>query len=172
MDQKKRIILVGFMGSGKTNFGKKLANKLNLSFIDSDLEIELNENRSINQIFEEDGEESFRKLEQVFIQNLIQSEDSFILSTGGGLPCFEDNMNRLNELGTTIYLELSPKALLKRLENGLEHRPLLRNLNEGELLKYIETKLSERSPFYQKAKIVQPGLSLNSKAIKALLEKI
>ncbi len=147
------------MGSGKTTFGKKLASKLDLPFIDSDLEISMNENKSINELFAEDGEDYFRDLESTFIQNLMKSDQDFVLSTGGGLPCFKDNMEVLNQLGTTIYLEMSPQALLKRLENGLDDRPLLKDLTENELLTYISQKLEERTPYYQKAKIIFPGIN-------------
>ena len=139
--KSKKIILIGFMGSGKTTFGKKLASKMNLPFIDSDMEISMNENKSINEIFEAYGENHFRDLESAFIKNLKDTNEGFILSTGGGLPCFGDNMEVLNQLGTTIYLEMNPKALLKRLENGLDERPLLKDLSENELLDTSQTCL-------------------------------
>jgi shikimate kinase len=168
-----RVILIGFMGSGKTTFGRKLATKLDLPFIDSDLEIEMNENKSINQLFTEYGEDGFRKMETDFIKNLALSDDEFVLSTGGGLPCFNNNMETLNSIGLTLYIKLSPKALVKRLENGKNERPLLKNKSEDEMLQYIEETLEKRSPFYQKAKIIFPGIDAKkASAIDLLIEEI
>ena len=167
-----RIILVGFMGSGKTSFGKKLAKKLNIPFIDSDHEIELQEKKSINELFEMIGESGFREIEQNFILNLKQKSDSFILSTGGGLPCYKNNMEQLNSIGTTIYLELTPKALQSRLKSGKDHRPLLKNKTDDEMLLYIEEKLNERIQYYNQAQIKIDGLHINAKVIQNLTNKI
>lgn len=168
-----RIILVGYMGSGKTTFGKTLAKRLNLPFLDSDKEIAKKENKSINSIFEQLGETEFRKMESAFINSLKDADEAFVLATGGGLPCFNNNMDLLNALGTTIYLEMSPKALLKRLENGIDQRPILKQLNEDQLLNHIETQLDARSTFYKQAYIIFPGIEAkNPSEIDKLITKI
>ena len=108
-----RIFLIGYMGSGKTTLGRKLAYILQYQFIDLDDYIEKQEGRKISHIFEEDGEDYFRKLERVYLHRVIDKED-LVISTGGGTPCFFDNMNQMNEYGKTIYINIHPKALLPR----------------------------------------------------------
>lgn len=149
----KRIILVGFMGSGKSTLGKKVAKKLNIPFIDSDTEIEEHFQKSIGDIFTEHGESHFRTLETEYIEALDLRED-FVLATGGGMPCFNRNMELLNEIGTTFYLERSPKELTHRLFNAKTERPLIAGLTEEELLPFIETRLSQREEYYKRASIV------------------
>ena len=149
----KRIILIGFMGSGKSTLGKKLANRLAIPFIDSDSEIENEHNKSIGELFGEHGESHFREIEAHFIRSL-QSRDSFVLATGGGMPCFHANMSLLNNLGTTFYLERTPKELMNRLVNAKQQRPLIAGLSEEDLLHFIEDKLSEREEYYKQASIV------------------
>ncbi len=149
----KRIILIGFMGSGKSTLGKKLASRLSVPFIDSDTEIEKEYNKSIGELFGEYGESHFREIEAHFIQSL-NGRDSFVLATGGGMPCFHSNMSLLNNLGTTFYLERSPKELMNRLINAKQKRPLVSGLSEEDLLSFIENKLNEREEYYKKASIV------------------
>lgn len=149
----KRVVLVGFMGSGKSTLGKKLANKLKVPFIDSDSEIEAHFQKSIGELFAEHGESHFRELERDYIEAL-DLRDDFVLSTGGGMPCFGDNIERLNEIATTFYLERSPKELAHRLANAKEQRPLISGLNKDELLEYIENKLLEREEYYKKAQMI------------------
>lgn len=168
-----RIILVGYMGSGKTTFGKTLAKRLNLPFLDSDKEIAKKENKSISSIFEQLGEAEFRKMESAFINSLKDRDEPFVLATGGGLPCFNNHMDLLKDLGTTIYLEMPPKALLKRLENGIDQRPILKQLNEDQLLNHIETQLDSRATFYKQAHLIFPGINAkNSSEIDKLITKI
>jgi shikimate kinase len=161
----KRIIFIGYMGSGKTTLGKKIANRLGIPFIDSDEAIEKNENATIAELFESCGENVFRDLETEFI-NSLSREDSFVLSTGGGLPCFNGNMNRLNELGVTFYLERPAKELQQRLMNAKEVRPLILNKTEDELLTFIELNLEIRSPYYEMAHYV---LKRNEQEVKDVL---
>jgi shikimate kinase len=147
-----RVILVGFMGSGKTTLGKKIANKLGVPFIDSDNEIEAHYGKSIGQIFVESGESHFRAIESEYLEALNLRED-FVLATGGGMPCFGNNMDRLNLLGTSFYLERSPKELTHRLIKAKAKRPLIDGMEEGELLQYVENTLLKREEYYQKAHI-------------------
>jgi shikimate kinase len=149
----QRIILVGFMGSGKSTLGKKLAKRLNIPFLDSDDEIEKGVLLSVGEIFGTHGEAKFREIETEYIQSL-QNEGGFVLATGGGLPCHNNLMEKLNELGTTFYLERSAKELAHRLRNAKSQRPLIDGLSDADLLAFIEEKLPHREEFYRQAKIV------------------
>lgn len=152
--QNKRIFLIGFMGVGKTTLGKKLANKTKLPFFDIDQEIEKVSDLSINMIFEKYGEVYFRKEETKMLNKLINNYPEAIISVGGGLPCFNDNMKLMNRAGLTCYLQRPAKELFHRLKNSKENRPLLTGKSDAELLQYIEVKLLEREVFYSKAKII------------------
>lgn len=149
----KRVILVGFMGSGKSTLGKKVANRLGVPFIDSDSEIETHFGKSIGELFATNGESHFREIEREYIEAL-DLRDDFVLATGGGMPCFSDNMERLNRTGTTFYLERSAKELAHRLSHAKTQRPLIAGLEEDELLSFIENKLLEREDYYRKADVV------------------
>ncbi len=141
------------MGAGKTTLGKKIAKKMNLPFIDSDREIEERHKKSIGDIFTENGESFFRTLETEYITSL-QNKDEFVLATGGGMPCFGKNMELLNELGTTFYLERSSKELANRLFNAKTRRPLIEGMEQEELLSFIEERLSMREEYYKSAQVV------------------
>lgn len=149
----KRIILIGYMASGKTTLGKKLANKLNIPFIDVDAKIEELEGCSISEIFLLKGEKGFRLLETDFLKTYCFPE-SFVLSTGGGMPCFNDNMKTLNALGTTFYLKRPVKELVNRLVSAKEKRPLVEGKSIEELEAFITDTLIIRSPFYEASKFV------------------
>lgn len=141
------------MGSGKTTLGKKVANRLNIPFIDSDKEIEEHYGKTISEIFVEFGESRFREIEQDYIQAL-DLRDDFVLATGGGMPCFGNNMAVLNEIGLTFYLKRSPKELTQRLLQAKAKRPLLEGLSEDELYSFVEKKLEDRSEYYIQSKII------------------
>ncbi len=148
-----RVILVGFMGCGKSTLGKKLANRMGIPFLDSDAEIEKGVLMSVGEIFGAFGESRFREIETEFLDTLNE-EGSFVLATGGGMPCFHRNMDKLNALGTTFYLERSPKELANRLFNAKTKRPLIDGLSESDLLRFIEDKLAEREEAYKQANFV------------------
>lgn len=152
------------MGSGKSTLGKKLANRLGIPFIDSDQQIEKEYHKTIGELFGEYGESHFREIEAHFIRSL-HSKESFVLATGGGMPCFHSNMSLLNELGTTFYLERSPKELMNRLINAKQQRPLISGLAEDDLLEFIEQKLSEREEYYKQSSVI---LSREEQTIDAL----
>ena len=146
------IILVGFMGSGKTTFGKELAEKLNYRFIDTDQEIEQLVGMSIDTLFKTKGEAYFRQLERQYLREV--KLNNTVLSTGGGMPCYYDNMEYLNKIGVTVYLEYSSEELFNRLKEDQSNRPLLQNQSEEEMFKTIETLLAKRKPYYLKAQTI------------------
>jgi shikimate kinase len=149
----KTIFLVGFMGSGKSTLGKKLATHFNAAFIDLDTEIEKQAGKSITSIFEMDGEAFFREKEKDTLRNLPDKEILFV-ATGGGTPCFHENMEWMKSNGVVIYLNLPTSILIGRLKENKAHRPLIKNLNGTELSEYVSQKLEERNPFYEKADIL------------------
>ena len=151
-----KIYLIGFMGCGKSTLGKKLALKLGYQFVDIDKVIEADIKMSITEYFQKHGENNFRELEKSILRTIDIPENA-IIATGGGAPCFFDNMQWMNQNGTTIYISLSPKALAKRLESATEQRPVLQNLKGEALEQFISEKLIEREPFYTQAEIIIKG---------------
>lgn len=141
------------MGSGKTTLGKKLANKLAYEFIDTDSLIESFYGKTIPEIFATEGETKFREWEQLIVSEL-ESRENCIISVGGGLPCYEGNMDRLLALGKVIYLQRSPKELFHRLINKKNERPLLKDKTEHELLNHITNLLEKRKEYYERAHII------------------
>ncbi len=164
-----RIFLIGFMGSGKSTLGYKLARKIGYLHIDMDQLIEETAGMTIPGIFREHGEEVFRKWEHDILLELCTREKA-VISTGGGAPCHDDLIGIMNTNGTTIYIELSPLSLKDRLVHSRTDRPLIRGKSESELLDYITAKLAEREPFYRKAHHTIDGTSLNTDDLVDLLE--
>jgi shikimate kinase len=162
------IFLIGFMGSGKTTLGRKLASKMGYEFIDLDHKLEQQVELSIAEYFSFFGEDSFRKLESEILKKTAYPENA-IISTGGGLPCFFDNMDWMKQNGKTVYIKLAPKTLADRLENGKEERPLLQEKHGDALIAFIEQKLAERESFYSQANIVADGLSLTADRLEQIL---
>lgn len=153
-----KIFLIGYMGAGKTTLGRPLAEKLQVPFIDLDAAIEAREGRTIRQLFIEVGEAVFREKER----DCLQSGDfpeQFVMATGGGAPCFFDNMDWMNRQGVTIYLRADPLTIASRLEDQREERPLLRSLSKEELPEFVRNRLRERDIYYMKAELVleKPG---------------
>ncbi len=146
----RRIILVGYMGSGKTTIGKALSKETGMMFYDLDWYIESRMHKTVSQIFAERGEEAFRKMEYNMLHEVAEFED-VIISCGGGTPCFFDNMDYLSQQGDVVYLKASPDTLYKHLLMAKVERPLLKDKTQDELIDYITTHLAEREPYYQKA---------------------
>ena len=165
-----KIFLVGFMGCGKTTFGKKLASKLNFNFVDLDKVVEEAIGMSISAYFQKYGEGRFRDEESRILKTTAFPENS-VIATGGGAPCFFDNMDWMNLNGTTVYISLTPKALASRLESATDERPVLRGLKGEELEKFIAAKLEERNPFYNKASIIAEGLNISPESFIPKLEE-
>lgn len=153
MSPSTNIYLIGFMGCGKSYMGKRLAKQLNRNFIDLDTFLEDKEGKSIAQIFEEGGESLFRQLERDYLTATSDFENT-VIATGGGCPCFFDNMEWMDVSGQTIYLKTPTPILVERLQSETAHRPLLANKSTAELTGFIVQKLVERSPIYQQAQIV------------------
>ena len=148
-----RIILIGYMGAGKTTIGKALSKELGIIFYDLDWYIESRMRKSVSQIFAEKGEEGFRKIEYNMLHEVAEFED-VIISCGGGTPCFFDNMDYLNQQGDVVYLKATPEVLYKHLLMAKVERPLLKGKTADELIAYITGHLKEREPYYQKAKYI------------------
>jgi shikimate kinase len=148
-----KVYLIGFMGSGKTHIGQKLAQLLGFLFVDTDSLIENTEGMTVAQLFENKGETAFRDIESERLKSLSKW-DNIIVATGGGAPCFLDNMTYLNNSGITVYLKTNPQLLLERLLPETEKRPLLKGRSEVELLAFITTKIEEREAFYGQADII------------------
>lgn len=148
--QNTLIFLVGFMGCGKSTFGRKLAKTLEYSFIDMDTYIEEKAGKTIPQIFTQNGELHFRQLETEAI-TALSKQANCIIATGGGAPCFNANMDKMNAVGKTVYLELSPQKLAERLSLDATERPVLEGRSGDELVGFIASKLKEREVFYQQA---------------------
>ncbi len=146
-----RLIIIGYMGSGKTTIGKALSKELNIPFYDLDWYIENRMRKTVSQIFEERGEEGFRKIEHEMLHEVAEFEH-VIISSGGGTPCFFDNIDYMNQQAETVYLKATSEVLYKHLKMGKTVRPLLLNKTPEEVYAYIDKQLKEREHFYLQAK--------------------
>ncbi|SEA29979.1 shikimate kinase [Porphyromonadaceae bacterium NLAE-zl-C104] len=151
----ERIFIVGYMGSGKTTVGKRLAKSLSLSFVDLDAYIENKYRKTVPALFAEKGEEGFRRIESQALEEVAEFED-VVISTGGGTPCFFNNMEVMNRAGTTIYLEVHPEDLAGHLLASKTVRPLIAGKSKEELIPFITEHLAHRECYYKKAQIVYP----------------
>ena len=138
------------MGCGKTTLGREIAQKHDMDFVDMDEQIQEQEGKSIGEIFAEYGEDHFRNLESKLLSSFSKNSN-LVISTGGGAPCFNHNMEVINSLGTSVYIKLDADTLSGRLRAEKESRPLISSLSEEELLDFIEIKLAERAFFYEQA---------------------
>jgi shikimate kinase len=168
MPSAGKVYIVGFMGSGKTTAGKKLSEALGWTFADLDQAIEQREKRTIGKIFSESGESYFRKAESECLRE-YENHDRFVISTGGGAPCFADNLEFMKRTGIVVYLRMDPVSLVERLEGEQDSRPLIRDLDRGGLELYIIEKLKERETFYNCADIIVDGRNPD---ITSLAERI
>lgn len=151
-DIMRRIFLVGYMGAGKTTVGKRLSRLAGLSFIDLDYYIEGRYHKSVSDLFAEKGEEAFREIERKMLHEIAEFED-VLISTGGGTPCFFDNMQFMNSHGKTIYLEVSVDELASRLEICKHTRPVLKNRSGDDLKSFIAESLEKRRGYYEMASV-------------------
>ncbi|NPA37913.1 MAG: shikimate kinase [Chlorobi bacterium] len=165
------IYLIGFMGCGKSTLGRHLAKALGWKFIDLDDHFENKFRTTVPLFFKEFGERGFRDAERAALLDM-ENEEKAVVAAGGGTPCFFDNMDFMNRTGITIYMQVSPEELARRLSEARVVRPLVQGKTGEELLAYIREKLAEREPFYNKAKIIADASKLNLDGYLRILEGI
>ena len=168
----KRIVLIGYMGSGKTTVGKALAKEIGLPFYDLDWYIENRMRKKVSQIFAERGEEGFRLIEHNMLHEVAEFED-VVISCGGGTPCFFDNMDYLNQQAQVVYLRCEPEVLRQHLLMGKGDRPLLKGKTPEELISYISEQVAYREQFYTKARYtLDVSLMDNYEKIAITIDKL
>lgn len=146
------ISLVGYAGSGKSSLGKRLARRLGVDFVDTDKYVERMVGATIADIFLYEGEEYFRRSERAAVEAIVEGRRDVVVATGGGLPTWGDNMERLKECGMTVYLRRAPEQILARLTDyGREKRPMFRGKSDQELLQFMRAQMAEREPYYAAA---------------------
>lgn len=170
MQPVRTVYIIGFMGSGKTTVGKRLAAGLRWKFIDLDERIESHLGMSIPEIFQQEGEEYFRKAESNVLRELDTGPGT-VISTGGGTPCSENNMKYMLETGLTIYLKLTPEQLSSRLSGSAGNRPLLNNLSADDLTGFVVRKLDERESWYNRAALIIDGFNVDYRLLFSLIRK-
>jgi shikimate kinase len=171
MHKANKIFLIGFMGSGKSTTGKKLASHLKWTFIDLDEKIENMTGMKIRDIFSEKGEAFFRRTESEVLQEMA-SESNAVISTGGGTPCFGNNMDFMLRTGITVYLRMTPARLKNRLAGSSDRRPLLKDIGKEDLEEYIAGKLSEREKWYSRAEIIIDGFNTDFSMLYSSVKKL
>jgi len=149
-----RIFLIGFMGSGKTHWGKILSQQTSLPYFDLDEVIMASEKKTVQQIFHDNGEEYFRVKEQEVLEALVEDHDDIIISTGGGTPCFFNNIDFMRQQGKVVWLNTSVDILLERLLRQKHSRPLIKNISDSELKSFIIKKLQDRKMYYEQAHVM------------------
>lgn len=164
-----KIFLIGFMGSGKTHRGRQLSQKLNIPFFDLDEQIVNDENRSISDIFEQEGEEYFRLREKDVLHIITESHASFVMACGGGTPCYFNNIEYMNQSGTTVWLNTPIPVLFERLMKEKDKRPLVKELSGEQLRSFIVKKYSDRKIYYEQASITIEEENLQ---LDQIIEKI
>lgn len=174
----KRIFLIGYMGSGKTTLGRAFAKSAGLSFIDLDWFLEERSHRTVSQLFAEEGEEGFRRLERKMLHEVSEFED-VVIACGGGTPCYFDNMDFMKQHGITVYLDASQDVLFRRLKLASANRPLLKGKTDAELREFIAQGLQTRMTWYSQARLRVDACRLESRhqiaesieLLSALLER-
>lgn len=160
------LILVGYAGSGKSSLAKRLSKALGVGYVDTDTLVERSVGATVADIFHYEGEEYFRRAERGVLESLVAEGYNGIVATGGGLPTWRDNMERLNGMGTTIYLQRSPEQILSRLSAyGREKRPMFRGKSDEELLQFMREHIAEREPYYAKANVVVDCNTMSDEAV-------
>ena len=169
-----KLFLIGYMGCGKSSLGKKLAKRADYEFVDMDSIIEQREGAPVADIFHYAGEEYFRKTERAIIEEIGDAVGNYIVSTGGGVPTWEDNMERMNAIGSTAYLRRTAQQIASRLSpHGRQKRPKLRGLNDEELVEFMTKNMAEREPFYSKAThIIECASYSDEEIIEIILSKL
>ena len=167
-----RIFLTGYMGAGKTTLGKAFARKLNLPFVDLDWYMEERFHKTVGELFVERGEAGFRELEKNMLHE-VGAFENVVISTGGGAPCFFDNMDFMNRNGKTVFLNVHPDMLFRRLRVAKQQRPILQGKQDDELKEFIIRALEKRAPFYSQAQYVFNADELEDRSqIEKSVEKL
>lgn len=151
-----KIFLIGFMGAGKTYWGRLLADKLGMPFFDLDEKIVEHAGHPITEIFGRHGEEDFRLMERDVLRRITNDNDSFVMACGGGTPCFFNNIDFLRALGIVVWINSTIDTLYQRLVKEKPHRPLIRDVPDQQLKSFIAKKYSGRKIFYQQATVILP----------------
>lgn len=167
--QDRNIYLVGMPGSGKTTLARSLADELGRKFVDLDEVIQLVEQKAITEIFTEFGEDRFREMEAKHLRSGASEMGTMVMATGGGTPCYHENMDYINKQGISIYLEVPEEILTQRLLRGPQNRPLLQGKSETELLSFLSDQLAKRKPYYRRATLVLSGVEMN---VRQILESL
>lgn len=173
----RNVFLIGYMGVGKTTIGKLLSAELNVEFIDLDKYIENRYRKTIHELFDKKGEDGFRKIEREMLHE-VATFQNVLISTGGGTPCFYDNMIYMNKMGVTVYVKASVEQLVSRLLASKNARPLIQNKSPYELKEFVTQHLAQRQTYYSQANIIYENEHLVSlahvnksvDAIKQMLE--
>lgn len=158
MSKQLKVVLVGLPGSGKSTFGRQLAKEMNFPFLDLDQLIEKRYQLKISEIFSMHGEGTFRDWESLVLRDTLKLDTAFILASGGGTPCFNDNMDLINSQGISVYLDVPLASISRRLQSSsAEQRPLFQGLDQGELTLKLKSLLVSREYFYSQSKIKLSG---------------
>ena len=163
------LYIIGFMGSGKSTAGRKLAFLLDWSFVDLDKKVEEYTGKTITELFSQNGEDYFRNVESEVLKSL-KGQINTVISTGGGTPCYSDNMDYMLSTGLTLYLKLTPGQLKKRLSESSHERPLIKGLTNDEMLGFIKEKLAYREKWYNHAELTVEGIDLDINSLHSLVK--
>jgi shikimate kinase len=166
-----KVFLIGFMGSGKTTYGRAAAVAAGMPFLDLDEVIETEAGKKITEIFAGEGEERFRMLEHEALRRVAFLPGEAVIAVGGGTPCFFNNMSLMNDAGTTIYLKHPPHALVGNLQGQRTQRPLIAGMDDEELLAYIKEKLAEREAFYVQSKVILEWPEISAEKIDKVIKR-
>jgi shikimate kinase len=164
-----KIFLLGFMGSGKSYWGRQLSLKLQVPFFDLDEQIVNSEGTSINEIFDKKGEEYFRLVEKDTLHIITESRESMVMACGGGTPCFFNNIEYMNREGTTVWLDVPMQVLYERLLKERSRRPLLKNLSDDQVWAFIMKKFADRKIYYEQSEII---INEDPILLDSLIEKV
>jgi len=163
------VYLIGYMGSGKSTAGKKLATRLGMAFVDMDAELEQRADISVSEWFEQKGEDHFRKAEAQLMTDFSTQKD-LVIAAGGGTPCFSNNLELMKNTGVVVYLDMEVDQLVSRLLSGQAQRPLIAGKSPEELTEFITGHLEERKPYYEQAHILVSAMDLNAERLDELAE--
>lgn len=148
-----KIFLIGFMGSGKTHWGRLLSEKLGIRFFDLDEQVTEHAGKSVVEIFAKEGEEQFRLMEKDVLHIITESHDSFVMACGGGSPCYFNNIEYMNQSGTSVWINAPLEVLFQRLLSEKDKRPLIKDLSDEQLRNFIAKKFSDRKIYYEQADV-------------------